>query len=387
MKKKIAIIFEGDIFNPRGEFLAIHNRVKEYVRQGEYIVTPIIYWPQSGVQPLFAGGQKNKYPQEIVLDGISYMCRWYNKSLIDYVFRKLTGREFKLESKQMVSLEDLSVYDLIYANSLRTGLVADYYHRRCHVPFVMGWHGSTIHTLPFICHAWHEQVSGLLKNANYNFFVSQELLETSLRISKNKGCVSLNGIDESRFYKYSTEERITASKSLNIDISKKNVAFVGNLIPVKNAEFLPFLFSSIKEKIPNSDFYVVGTGNFQGYFGEKTFVKWINNLNNEKMPDMYNCMNLIVMPSRNEGLPMTCLEAKACGTPFVGSRVGGIAEVVGIENTILRDNMFDQCFIDKCIEVLLNRENNRELSLDEKYSLSIIVTKETSVINHILQNI
>ena len=42
-----------------------------------------------------------------------------------------------------------------------------------------------------------------------------------------------------------------------------------------------------------------------------------------------NCIDVMVLPSLNEGLPLVCAEAIRCGASVVGSDVGGVPEVIG----------------------------------------------------------
>ncbi len=43
---------------------------------------------------------------------------------------------------------------------------------------------------------------------------------------------------------------------------------------------------------------------------------------------IYNAANVFVIPSLQDNLPNTIVEAKACGVPVVGTRVGGIPQLI-----------------------------------------------------------
>ena len=192
----------------------------------------------------------------------------------------------------------------------------------------------------------------------YNLFVSSELKDIANGICKNIGSVTLNGIDTQRFYQYSKEQKSKLRESLGITESDKVIAYVGNCLSVKNVEFLPFLFSNIYCTINNSHFYIIGSGDFKKLFTDYELpITFLGNVPNEEMPKYYNIFNLVVLPSKKEGLPITCLEAIACSTPFIGSCVGEISNVIGEENTVPFDANFSETFVEKCINVLRSKSN------------------------------
>ena len=63
-------------------------------------------------------------------------------------------------------------------------------------------------------------------------------------------------------------------------------------------------------------------------------IRFFGNQPSPAMPDIMNCIDVLVLPSLNEGLPLVCAEALSCGAAVVGSDVGGIAEVIGSENVV-----------------------------------------------------
>ena len=83
---------------------------------------------------------------------------------------------------------------------------------------------------------------------------------------------------------------------------------------------------------------VVGTGPLRedlkliaGKLGVSNGVKFTGERND--MIQLYNCMDVYVLPSIAEGISNTILEAMASGLPVIASNVGGNLELVDQERT------------------------------------------------------
>jgi glycosyltransferase involved in cell wall biosynthesis len=70
--------------------------------------------------------------------------------------------------------------------------------------------------------------------------------------------------------------------------------------------------------------------------------------------------NLFVLPSRNEGFPISLLEALACGTPIIASRIGGIPEMITHEQTGLLVPVDDPAALADAISAMLASATMRE---------------------------
>ena len=384
-KKRIAILFSGDIYRIRGEFTAIHNRVKELKKNGKFIVDVYVFGEYFDNITCFLKRIKQKEKKSIFeLENVTYNCIWYKRSHLDNITHRLFKRRTAVEIDRVTrTSERFKKYDLIYANSLFTAHIGLKLKQKCNIPFICMWHGSSIHSVPFNDKNTFKRTRVILENADMNLFVSDELLTTARKIASNfKGEISYNGIDTSLFCRLKDDERFTLRKEKGIAQNEKCVAFIGNCLPIKNVQYLPILFTQIAKKYNDVKFLIVGKGHFAKFFaGSKLNITYVNEVKNSDMPHWYNCMDLIVMPSINEGLPMTCLEATACGTPFVGSRVGAIADVVGVENTVEHNNDFNDKFSALCIKCL---NDNKVVHLHEKFKLNNIIENEIKIIDSLL---
>ena len=86
-------------------------------------------------------------------------------------------------------------------------------------------------------------------------------------------------------------------------------------------------------------------------------VRFWGNIPSSKMPAMMNCIDVLVLPSLNEGLPLVCLEAIKCGANAVGSAAGGIAEAVGEGNVVSLGEGFVEALSQKILQMLEHPEN------------------------------
>lgn len=99
---------------------------------------------------------------------------------------------------------------------------------------------------------------------------------------------------------------------------------VGRFSQQKNQMYLVDIFSEIRKIHKDSVLWLVGDGELRPQIEEK--IKQLGLINSVKIfgmvdntGELYQAMDVMVMPSLFEGLPMTGVEAQACGLPCVFS--------------------------------------------------------------------
>jgi glycosyltransferase involved in cell wall biosynthesis len=185
--------------------------------------------------------------------------------------------------------------------------------------------------------------------------------------------VLYNGVDRKVFRKLSETIINPKREIFGIYSKNKNIAYAGSLHYIKNADKLPSIFYLINKTLPETSFFIIGSGKLKNYIKYECDrlgiqVNFIENQNPFDMPALLNCMDLIILPSINEGLPLIALESLSCEVPIIGSRVSGIIEVIGIENTV----ELDECFINNISKLAIDvLRSKRKIPLDRKFDWEI----------------
>ena len=357
--RKLAIIVSESYNCLRGQANAELNRIKYLKQIADYQIDVFSFSVYEGwlVRKL-RGTEYVATPKEKTIDGIKIRYRWQSFSLIDYLLevkfhlRPIVNKNWSLKFTDL-----FKDYDLIMAHSDDCGALALSVHEKYGIPYCITWHGSDIHTSPFTSQYNFQKTKKILDNATKNFMVSNMLLKTAERISSvgNK-IVLYNGIN-SDYSVFDEEKRIELRKRYKAQ-GKKIVAFVGNLFPVKNPMSLPEIFKCTFQACENVEFWIMGTGKLLEPVKRKCSdynlpVKCLGNVPSDEMPSRYNCIDVLVLPSINEGLPLVVVEALACGANVVGSKAGGIPEVIGEENSFdLDDEHFAQKVAHRIVQML-----------------------------------
>jgi glycosyltransferase involved in cell wall biosynthesis len=152
------------------------------------------------------------------------------------------------------------------------------------------------------------------------------------------------GIDLDAFQNISEVESYYTRMRTNQELV---IGWVGRFTDIKDPLFFVDVASALKSAGTLAKFTMIGDGQLRkaveariserGLHGQIVLTGW-----QDKMAEIYNRLDLMVLTSLNEGTPVTLIESMATGRPFVAFDVGGVADLVtGIARPYNGFNVFD----------------------------------------------
>lgn len=172
------------------------------------------------------------------------------------------------------------------------------------------------------------------KVANHLFACSKDAGRWTFN---NKDFTIINNAIDAKKYIASPEINLEVRQEFSVDVTTLVIGLVGRFAGVKNHKFLIDVFAKLKTMHPNTKLLLVGDGDLRteiqtkvGSLGLSSDVIFTGVRND--IHKLVQAIDVFVMPSFNEGLPVSLIEAQASGVPCLIST--GIPRECAITDTV-----------------------------------------------------
>lgn len=226
-------------------------------------------------------------------------------------------------------LRDRGIH-VMHSHEFATNVYASLLSRVTGIPTVATAHGKNYYP-----EKWRRRAAYRFAARNSVMVAVSEDLKRFLaqRVGIPAGSIRVvhNGIDLAR---YAVHERNHAVRAeLGIGTGRRLIGTVGNLFAVKGQTYLLKACKAVAGAFPDFVLLVAGEGeqlgplekeaSDLGIAGNVRFLGF-----RDDVPSLLQAMEVFVLPSLSEGLPLSVLEALALQKPVVATNVGGIPEIV-----------------------------------------------------------
>src|SRR5690554_1262717 len=349
------------------------------------------------------------------LGGPTYNAAYLTKYLPDeYETLLLGGMKDRSEDSSQFIVENLGIQPMVLSEMKRAilpfqdylaykkvkevihGFQPDIVHTHASKPGAIGRWAAHKMKVPVIVHTFHGHVfHSYFNSAKTEFYkklerklasvstgiiaISErqkyEIVEEHQICAENKVHVIPLGFDLQRFQENTYEKREVFREEFRLNKEDIAVAIVGRLVPIKNhALFLDTMKYAKDRTAKRIKGFIVGDGEsrieIQDYCAKVGltyssdsedeadiyFTSWVKNVD-----FVYAGVDIVALTSKNEGTPVSLIEAQAAGKAIVSTNVGGIENVVLPGQTaFLSDSDDTENFKINLLEMV----NNDELRLE-----------------------
>lgn len=281
--------------------------------------------------------------------------------------------------------------DIIHAQTRVSQVLAHYLSRINKIPYVTTAHGFfRPRAFRKIFPCWGDKVIAISKEV-------QEHLIRDFAVKKEDVVLINHGVDVEKFRAMrllspeKQEESIAKTKKEMGLGNGPIIGIIARLSDVKGHKYLIEAFSLVLKEFPGSQILSIGEGNLKcdlveqaKRLGIEKNVFFIPSVEDTSIA--LSVMDVFVMPSLQEGLGLSIMEAQAAGIPVVASNTGGISTLIEQNTTgLLVEPSSSEAIAFSILRLLRDKEFAGRIALNalefikNNFSLAQMVSKTEEV--------
>jgi teichuronic acid biosynthesis glycosyltransferase TuaC len=315
----------------RGHGIFVENRLRHLVASGQVtarVIAPIPWLPPALARFLPSYAALPRVPSSETRWGISVLHPRF--PVIPKI--GMTVSPALLAARALPAIHHLrrtsGDFDLIDAHYLYPdGVAAVVLGKLLRKPVVITARGSDVNLLPQY-RLPRRMIAYAARKADGVVTVSTALKDglVALGVPASQIRVLRNGVDLTMF-----RPRDRTAARARLALGSPTLLCVGNLVDLKGHD----LVIGALPALASYSLLIAGEGperpaleQLAARLGVAGRVRFLGRIQHDQLPELYSAADVLVLASSREGWPNVLLEAMACGTPVVASRVSGIPEIV-----------------------------------------------------------
>jgi len=213
-------------------------------------------------------------------------------------------------------------------------------------------------------------------------------------MDESKFIIIENGVDIQRFAGQESAGR-DIRKEFGLDTSAVVFGIIGRLTPPKDHQVFLQAAALILQSVPQARFLIVGDGSLRqelesralelGIAASVTFTGMRRDI-----PAMLAALDVLVLSSLWEGLPVNLLEGMASALPVVATKVGSIPDVATEETAILVPSSDPDAIAQACIKLANDPELRLRMGqaglkrVKARYSMDVMINHTAALYSELL---